>query len=151
MILAIDPGNNLGYCIGKSNGNIISSGVYFLKKPSEKNNSKRLLNLLEWLHEINKQYKIEYICIEAARNMRNYTGMLSVAEICAVIKLFSAMNNIECKEYSAKSIKKYITGSGNANKQDMIDSIKQKYNLKIINDNEADAIGIFKFSIKDKN
>ena len=65
-----------------------------------------------------------------------------------VIK-FCKENNIPYRAYSAKEIKKFITGNGNASKQAVIDAVNKKYNLSIADDNEADAIALYHLAVED--
>ena len=58
--------------------------------------------------------------------------------------------NIDMACYSATEIKKFATGKGNANKEAMIEAAKELgYNPK--DDNEADAIHIYRLCEKDIN
>lgn len=56
--------------------------------------------------------------------------------------LLSNFKNADIIEIPPKSHKKTTTGSGNANKQNTIDAVNILYNLKIKDDNIADAISI---------
>lgn len=49
--------------------------------------------------------------------------------------------SIERREYSPKTIKKFITGNGNASKQEVINAVKAK-GFNVSNDHEADAVAL---------
>lgn len=142
-IFGLDPSNHCGFCVGNLNGKILISGTKHLKKSSEKIDGERLVRFWSWLEEINSQYKPSLVVYEAARSMKNYTGLIAIAELCGIIKLFCENHGIPYIDLSIKTIKKEIVGSGNADKKDMIKAINKLYKIKVCDDNEADGIGVY--------
>ena len=58
---------------------------------------------------------------------------------------------IPCRGINVTSIKKFITGKGNANKEEMIKAMNEQ-GFKVEDDNEADALGVLlSFLDKEQN
>ena len=71
---------------------------------------------------------------------RHTYAIIHQAKLIGVLEQFCEENDVEYKSYSASEIKKFATGKGNANKQQMIDAAKHKYHYLGNDDNEADAM-----------
>jgi Holliday junction resolvasome RuvABC endonuclease subunit len=59
--------------------------------------------------------------------------------LLAVVHMFCDQHKVKLTEYSPKAIKKFATGSGNANKDTMLAFVQAKY-PKVKDHNEADAL-----------
>lgn len=148
-VFGLDPSNHCGFCVGDLSGKILSYGTKHIKKSNEKIDGERLVRFWNWLEEMNEKYAPKLILYEAARSMKNYTGLIAIAELCGLIKLFCEQNKILYIDLSIKTIKKIITGNGNAEKSDMISAINKLYNIEVSDDNEADGIGIYTVGVRD--
>lgn len=78
-----------------------------------------------------------------------HKGSIMVAsEMIGVLKDLCIGLNVELACYSASEIKKFATGKGNAGKDMMVQSAKDK-GFSPRDDNEADAIHLYDLTVKD--
>jgi crossover junction endodeoxyribonuclease RuvC len=88
----------------------------------------------------------ECICIEAYSYGSKGKGVSSIYELGAVIRLmlidYCDELGIDLYEIPPTSVKKFVTGKGNADKVKMAVSISSKYGVELANDNEYDAYGL---------
>jgi Holliday junction resolvasome RuvABC endonuclease subunit len=64
----------------------------------------------------------------------------------AILQMYCAEKGIECIGVPVGTIKKHITGKGNATKQEVIDAVQEMgYSPK--DDNEADAIALLYYQL----
>jgi crossover junction endodeoxyribonuclease RuvC len=134
-ILALDPATTTGYCSDKGSG-ILKLGILGKTERPEK-----LLAFYNYLHDTIKKEEITHLVYERPGGS-HYNSLVSHASLEAMILLVCQMRELYYLGYSASSIKKYITGKGNASKQEVIDAVK-KLGYDPYDDNEADAIAIF--------
>lgn len=141
-ILAIDQAGKCGW---KSPN---ASGVWNLKTKADESAGMKLLRFRSKLKEIHELEKIDIIVCERAASQYK-AALISGAKFIAIIELFCLENNIEYKAYSAKEIKTFATGKGNAGKPEMIASCIEKYNINPADDNEADAVHLYHLAKSD--
>lgn len=141
-ILTIDLGNHLGWSYGTQAGQLLQYGSAELKLKTD-TDGERLPRYYQWLKDTNDKYKPDVIAFEAARSMASYCGLISLAELQAITKLFCENNNVPYIGISATNIKKHITGSGTAKKADVAAAVQKKYNITTSNDNVCDAIACY--------
>lgn len=152
-ILAIDPGLRFtGWAIleyNKINNTIkyIDSGVISLNDTSKSESRfAKLYNIFSNIKSIIIQFKPLNCAIENTYvNINSKTSlMLCEARTSAII----ACNefNILCSEYQSKTVKKIVTGNGNADKESILTAIKmiigKDINFSTAKMDESDAISI---------
>lgn len=137
--LSLDFATNTGFCIHED-GEIVTSGCLNFASKKKQNKDLRLKRFKKFLEAFATD--VNEIHYEAARSMRNATGLIVLAEFQGILKVFAVENNIEIFPYSAKPIKKFVTGNGNASKEKVIDAVQKRVGSHITNDNEADAIAL---------
>lgn len=81
----------------------------------------------------------QYIILESffTGNMR---GTTVIPELRGVIKLAAYQRNIEVIEIAPQTVKKYVTGKGNADKDMVRRNINERYNMSTSSEDEADSI-----------
>ncbi len=138
-ILALDPATNCGWA--HSDG---PSGCWDLSIRRDESAGMRLIRMRGKLNEILKSCGVDVVVYEAARNAgAKMQGALVVqAKLESVIVMFCEDNKIEYRGYSPTEVKKHATGKGGANKDAMILAAKQKFNIDVQDDNQADALHI---------
>lgn len=134
-ILALDPATTTGYASDKGSG-ILKLGVLGKTERPEK-----LLKFYEYIHNTVKKEGITHIAYERPGGS-HYNSVVSHASLEAMILLVCQMRGLYYIGYSASTIKKFITGSGKASKDEVIEAVR-KLGYKPVDDNEADAIAIF--------
>ncbi len=101
-------------------GTIVKYGK-LLKNPS-------LAELWDELDSINKRGLINYVSCEKPYYHKNVRSAFVLYEQLGVIKLFCQKNNIEFITLSPSTIKKFISGKGNASKEKISQLTKIRLN-----------------------
>lgn len=138
-ILALDVATHTGWCTRTT------SGVWDLSPKRDQSMSMRLIKLKAFLREIVAMESIDMIAFERGQG-QHQSAVIIQAELHGVLKLFCEENNIAYKAYSPSEIKKHATGKGVANKDAMVKAAQEKYGYAGKDDNEADAIHIYKLA-----
>lgn len=142
-ILALDIATKTGWCTNTA------SGVWDLKPNRGESESMRVVRFKAKVREMIGLENINLISYERPAGMHKSSIMVA-SEMVGVLKDLCVENNIHLACYSASEIKKFATGKGNANKEMMIEcAIELGYNPQ--DDNEADAIHLYRLTIKDIN
>lgn len=144
-ILGIDPGlRYTGWAIIDTIANDVSyvaSGV--IKVDPKKLFSERLIDIFNGISKIIGEFSPQIAGLEETYVNKNFKSSLSLAHARAAAIVSIGLKGIKVCEYSPKTIKKTITGNGNADKisiQSMLNIMIS--NLKINSDDESDAIAI---------
>jgi hypothetical protein len=144
-ILTLDLGTQMGWAI-KSQSQIIS-GTQLFKDTRFSGGGMRFYLFQKWLVSTYSTGSISEIWYEevAKHGINNQTAVAhTYGGFLATLQIFCEDNKIPYQGVPVGTIKKHITGKGNANKQMVIDAIKLKgFNPK--DDNEADALAILDY------
>lgn len=125
-----------------------SSGIWDFKKMKRGDSyGMRLIRFKAALREIIDLEKIDIVVYERPAGQFK-SSIIVASEMIGVLIALCEEKGIEYTAYSAKEIKKFATGNGNANKQDMIDAAIA-LGFKPEDDNEADAIHLYNLAKKD--
>lgn len=135
-VLALDLGTKTGYAI-LYNGEI-SSGV---KKLPQKTFGSRFAEFRSWLMRIISQNKIDLVCFERVYRHNGTEAAHVFGGFMYMLAAVCDKMQIACEGFSVGSIKKFMTGKGNANKEEMIRAAYER-GFDPIDDNEADALGV---------
>jgi Holliday junction resolvasome RuvABC endonuclease subunit len=141
-MLALDVATITGWCTKTA------SGVWKLAPKKDESKGMRLIRFKAKLKEICEMEEIKLIVFEMpaiAGKFPNFVGM----EMMGVLKLFCEENGINHTGYPPKRLKKEVTGNGNASKNDMIEYCKNHYGIDPETDDEADAVCLYHYAIKD--
>jgi hypothetical protein len=146
-ILTLDLGTQMGWAI-KSQSQILS-GTQSFKDTRFSGGGIRYYNFQKWLINIYSTGSISEVWYEeiVRHGINNQTAVAhTYGGFLATLQIFCEDNKIPYQGVSVGTIKKHITGKGNANKQMVIDAIKLKgFDPK--DDNEADALAILDYVI----
>lgn len=144
-VLGIDPGlNRTGWAIVEAKGNSyfhIASGV--IKTSASNDLALRLNKIFVELGGNIDEHKPSAAAIENTYVNQNFASSLQLAHARAACMLSCANAQVGVREYQAKSVKKLLTGSGNADKEQMLKMLSLMLpSLTNIGADEADAIAI---------
>lgn len=145
-ILAIDPAQQLGWSV-----NTVPKPTYGLenyKLRRDESFGYKLIQFKTFLKRVCEAEKINFIVFERPSG-RNSAALMSHAKFISVIEIYCGENEIPYRGYSAKEIKSFATGNGNAGKPLMIKKAICNYKLPIKDDNIADALHLLHLAIKD--
>lgn len=120
IILGVDPGSNvLGYAfiqvMGKKKPRIITLGT--LSMSQYENHGQKLAHIFTELQKLIQLYQPTDAGIEAPFYGKNVQSMLKLGRAQGVAMVAIAQKGIPVEEYSPRSIKKSVTGNGNASKE----------------------------------
>ena len=145
-ILALDLGTDCGFAIYKDDGKFIS-GTKKLGTYKEKFGA-RFHEFRTWLLNIIAKHNIEAVYFERVFGHKGVDAAHCYGGFLYMLASVCFQQNIPCISFSVQAIKKFMTGKGNATKDEMITAAKQKgFNPKT--DDEADAIAIMLLALKD--
>ncbi len=120
IILGIDPGSNvLGYAfiqvIGKNMPRLITMGVLDMRK--KESQGEKLAFIFTELQKLIQLYEPTDASIEAPFYGKNVQSMLKLGRAQGVAMVAVSEKGLTIEEYSPRSIKKAVTGKGNASKE----------------------------------
>jgi len=134
VILAIDPATLLGYCI---NGDIY--GTHKLKGSL----GKKWVLFENFIDELIEEHEVTHIVIERAASRFN-KAKIHHGKLVAFVEKLAYIYGLELLYVSAKELKKWATGNGNADKAAMIKAARDK-GYDVLDDNEADAVHLYRY------
>lgn len=144
-VVGLDVATNMGWAYW--NGKKVQSGAWDLSCARDESRDIRLWNFVVELDKLREQ-GIDLIVFEAVRNLgfnkkggfSTATGVIVQSELQGVLKNYCMAHQIPYKGYSPSEIKKFATGKGNANKEDMIRVANERFGRNVKSDDEADAV-----------
>ena len=145
VIIGIDPGlARVGYgIIEASNGNkkLLDCGI--IETPKGKLEEKRLLEIFQDLQKLINKWRPNYAAVEKFFFYKSSTT-ISVVQARGVIMMTLGLLDIPISEYSPAQIKLAVSGSGKANKKEILNAVMLELNLDYAPkpDDSADAIAI---------
>ncbi len=147
--LGIDPGlNKTGYAILVRNGNktILKEGG-IVRSSKELTLAERVCEIGTGVREVIEQYQPKMMAIEQVFSFgKNPKTAIMLAHVRGAILMVAAENEIPIIHYTPRQIKKLLTGSGAASKEQMQHAVKMELGLAdILKPNDvadASAIGI---------
>ncbi|MFH1727482.1 MAG: crossover junction endodeoxyribonuclease RuvC [Pseudomonadota bacterium] len=145
VILGIDPGlNRLGYgIIKKENSNLIHISHGCITSSAKETMSDRIKHIYIELEKIIEKFKPNSISLEKVFVKINPNTALKLGYVRGLLYLLSSQNHIPLAEYSAKEVKKGITGYGQAEKEQVMMMVKNLLNISDIKYlDESDALGL---------
>jgi crossover junction endodeoxyribonuclease RuvC len=140
-ILGLDPSTkSTGWGLLTNEGELIAFG--YLAPVNCPTNQKKLANIYDGVRTLIELYHpTEVVCENQFLGKRVET-IKTLSQLRGVIMLACEQENIEIIYYWPASIKKAVTGKGNASKAEMIKAICERFKLDDINDDTADALGV---------
>lgn len=138
-ILALDPADVTGWAWG--DGTRIQFGTWRLRQAAQEHDGRRLIRLSTFIMETAHRLGCNKIAFEDAGfgSINRHTESMH-NELRGVIKRCAAELQIPFIGFHPTSIKKFGTGYGRADKRQMIMAAEQHFEIKVANDNEADAL-----------
>jgi len=155
-ILAIDAGLSTGWAVffGNINGRI-ESGVQTFKARRGESQGMRFLYFRTWIERIINRIHPDLIVYEMSHHRGGAATELQVGmttriqEMCSVLKT-------DYVKVNTSEVKKFVTGSGRANKEDIIKAANELFKSQkrdpgreITSDDEADAICILAWALNE--
>ncbi|WP_353285195.1 crossover junction endodeoxyribonuclease RuvC [Wolbachia endosymbiont (group A) of Beris morrisii] len=139
-ILTLDLGKQTGWAILKDG--VIQSGSENFHGSRFSGGGMHFLNFRRWLNEMRERFSdIEAVYFEEVRRHLGTDAAHCYGGFYAVLTAWCEENNIPYQGVPVKTIKRFITGKGNASKSEVIEAVKGK-GFFPQDDNEADALAL---------
>jgi len=146
-ILTLDLGTKTGWAL-KDQNDQISSGTQTFAPQRFEGGGMRYLRFKKWLEELNQLSEgIDQIYFEEVRRHLGVDAAHAYGGFLAHLSAWCEDKQIPYLGVPVGTIKKHLAGKGNANKQVMINAIKD-LGFNPTDDNEADALALLDLIIK---
>lgn len=146
VVLALDLGTTTGYAIHSSDKCIVSGTASF--RPSRYDGGgMRYLRFRSWLEQIAADIGIEAVYFEEVRRHVGTDAAHLYGGFLATLTTWCETRSIAYQGVPVGTIKRYIAGKGNADKDAVIAAVRAR-GFNPADDNEADAIAILLWAIE---
>lgn len=138
-ILTLDLGGRTGwstYVRGK-----IESGTQIFDLRRGESTGMRYIRFNSWLEQMFTLIEPELVVFEMAHHRGGFATELLLGMVTRVEEM-CARHKTEYSKVHSATLKKTITGSGRAEKADVIEAVSKKFHKEVVDDNEADALAI---------
>lgn len=132
VILGVDPGTLVtGFgVIEIANGRMALLAIDVVKNRSDRSMPLRLKAIYAGLQQVIERYKPDEFAIETAFYGKNAQSALKIGHARGVSILAAVLREIPTAEYSPREVKKAVTGSGAASKEQVQYMVKSMLNLR---------------------
>jgi Holliday junction resolvasome RuvABC endonuclease subunit len=145
-ILALDLGTRTGWAFGDTDSpGRLHHGVQDFSLKRGESPGMRFLRFDRWMFEMIMGDKPDMIIYEMPHHRGGHaTAVLS--GLVGILLKVCAESKIEHMHVHSATLKKFATGSGRASKGEMVQQVFISYRVKVIDDNEADAIHMWHYA-----
>lgn len=150
IVLSVDPGlNNIGYNLyNKDEKIVIKHGEY---KNSSNILELKLIEIFNLFKKIFEENNITELVYENPVFLSRGDIGQKIAFALGILLLIAGLNKCKIYSYSAKYIKKEVTGNGNADKKEVEQKVKEYFKIKTITSNHAsDSLAVLITYIKNE-
>jgi len=139
IVLALDVASTTGWA--RFQGEEVTSGIVKLRQRTAKKvrepRGAKFSQLRAWLDE---QEIPDQLVIERAGHFKSAAAAETIHGLLAIVEAWAYDHAIPLEYLSPTTVKKYATGSGNADKAAMIAAARERWpGVELADDNEADA------------
>jgi len=146
QILALDLGTNTGWALRRKDGQIYS-GMQTFKDDRFSGGGMKMLKFRNWLENLHQTSgHIEIIVFEEVRRHVGTTAAHVYGGFLGQMSAWSEENKIPYQGIPVGTIKRHVTGKGNASKEEVVRAIVER-GYSPMDDNEADAIALLHYAI----
>ena len=142
-ILSLDIATHCGYY------STHEAGTWNFTQKTGRNAIEQHLSFYNTLKEFIQKNDIKLIVAEDVNVKGKFVGMRKLSEFRGILFLICAQLGLpEPKFVNVSTVKKWATGDGKADKEKMIAYCIKRWNIKLCDDNMADATHIFKYYVR---
>ena len=132
--LALDLGTTLGWATPEASGSVK------LQAKNREPKGMRFLRFAQWLEETYKvNGGLRRVYFEEVVGHKGKAASHMYGGYWAILLAFCEMKGVLAEGVPVKTIKKYATGNGNADKEMMMDAYRARWGCDPVDNNEADA------------
>ncbi|MGN7613924.1 crossover junction endodeoxyribonuclease RuvC [Magnetococcales bacterium HHB-1] len=139
-IMTIDLGMKTGWAIQQESG-LVTSGTISFKQSRFEGGGMPFLKFHDWLEKTHKLLPVSRIAFEEVRRHIGTSAAHAYGGFLSQLTSWCEKEKIPYEGIPVGTIKKSMTGRGNANKEAMIAAV-QKLGYQPSDDNESDALAI---------
>ena len=139
-ILALDLGTQTGWAIANASG-AITSGTQSFRPHRFEGGGMRYLRFRRWLDEMHQLTAIGEVRFEEVRRHQGVDAAHVYGGLLGQLSAWCEQHQIPYAGVPVGTIKRSVTGSGNANKAAVIAAVERR-GFAPTDDNEADAIAL---------
>jgi Holliday junction resolvasome RuvABC endonuclease subunit len=145
-ILAFDLGTTTGWALSTPDG--ITSGTMNFKTQRFEGGGMRFLRFKKMLIDLNQNtgWDISEVYFEEVRRHAGVDAAHVYGGFMAHLTAWCERHKVPYQGVPVGTIKKFMTGKGNASKEEMINAIKEKGHQPT-DDNEADALALLYWAL----
>ncbi len=137
--LALDLGTTTGWAIRLDGA--LQSGFVSYKTGRYEGGGMRFLKFRKWLQDMRQDTGFAVVYFEEVRAHKGVDAAHIYGGMLATLTAFCEENSIPYEGIPVGTIKKFMTGKGNAKKEHMIAAVNNR-GICVTDDNEADAISL---------
>ncbi len=141
-VMGVDTSTKTGYVILDDKGDVVNVGV--LSHKPQSNRFARFAHYTREVSELVDAYGVDLVIIEGYSFAGKFNNSLQY-ELGACIRMRLYQEEIPFIEVPPTSLKKFVTGKGNAKKDLMLLNVYKRWEFDTEDDNEADAYGLAQF------
>lgn len=149
QLLALDIATHCGYHMTHE------SGTVDFTESMRRNNCKQHKAFRDWLISVITQYGIKQVVAEDVRagcSKGGFTVSVKLAEFRGILMEVCDTLNLPAPAFiNPLVLKKWATGNGRADKDEMVEYCISRWGVKPVDDNEADAIHLFMYYARINN
>ena len=143
IIVGIDPGSRaLGYGVVEVSNKGLKALEWGVLKPKVKDLAQRLCYLSRELENLFSKYQPQHIAVEKVFLGKNPDSAFVLGHARGVVLAASAKVKGEISEYAARSIKKSVTGNGNADKEHVRKVVEALLKIQVAELDATDALSM---------
>ena len=147
VILALDLGTITGWALRGRDG-MANSGTVSFRPDRFEGGGMRYLRFKHWLTEVkNMAGSIEALYFEEVRRHAGTSAAQIYGGFLAHVAAWCEHHGIPYQGVPVGTIKRHVTGKGNAPKQAVIEAVRA-YGFAPVDDNEADAIALLLWALE---
>ena len=148
--MALDLGTTTGWATCDLSGNI-TSGTASFKTGRFEGGGMPFLRFKHWLTDLKQALgAIDVIYFEEVRAHKGVDAAHKYGGFLAHLSAWGEHHGIPYQGIPVGTIKKHITGKGNASKEEVVAAVKKK-GFAPIDDNEADSLALLDFALNNLN
>lgn len=137
-ILGLDLSTKAGVCVVESGKTVLYGEEVEFKKQT---GWERVSSIAAAIMEVHGEYKPDLVVIEQLF-IGHTSSAIILAEINTVVRYFLWQEGIEYIDVPATSLKKWLTGKGNAQKDVMMLEVYKQFGYSAKTNNVADAVAL---------
>jgi len=122
---------------------------YLIKTKSSDEIEARYDQIMKKISSLTDGKDIQYIYIEGLSFGSKGAAVTELAGLHYIIRYYLYKMGISFKEIPPTTLKKYITGSGKAQKNLMLLNIYKKWGIEFTDDNTADAYSLARYALEE--